>query len=111
MSTDGETGPRLGETFRKSCIELLDDLGYVEKFSRKYGIDITSDPPGSEHPFARFPFSPSGRTTFEFKSEATVSVESETTKLLEKIQKVNGSHGYRIKGGVLITDVRLSEKL
>src|SRR5712664_365931 len=110
MSTNGETGPRLGETFRKCCIELLDDLGYVEKFSRKHGIDITSDPPGSEHPFSRPPFSPSGRTTFEFKSDATVNVENETTILLDKIQKVNGKHAYGIKGGVLVTDVRLSER-
>jgi hypothetical protein len=92
-------------------VELLDDLGYVEKFSRKYGIDIASDPPGSEHPFIRFPFSPNGRTAFEFTSEANVSVENETSTLLDKIGKVNSKHGFGIKGGVLITDVRLSEKL
>jgi hypothetical protein len=112
MSRDGEVSPRLGEFFRASVIELVEELGYTERLPRSDGIDLISDPPASRYPLLRFPFSPSGRTAFEFTSEARVRVEQEGSLLRRKIREVNHHPRARysgVRGGVLITDMRLPE--
>src|SRR5713226_738414 len=114
MPVDGERAPRLGEFFRKSCIDLLGELGYDEKLSRKFGLDLISDPPKNDYSFSRFPFSPNGRTAFEFTAEVAVNVEREVGTLLDKINSVNtsGTTNYSgVKGGVLITDVAVRDEL
>src|SRR5260370_11182142 len=113
MSLDGEKGPRIGECSRKSWVELVQEVGYDEQICRKFGLDLISDPPSPSVHLKRFPLSPQGRTAFEFTAEVGVNVSDEVRSLLKKIKKVNSMKASYsgIKGGVLITDVPISENL
>jgi hypothetical protein len=111
MSRDGETSPRLGEKFRLRACILLKNLGYAERVDRRLGIDFGADPPARRRNLLRPPFSPVGKTAFEFKSGVRVPLLVEVSKLGEKIERLNTSSNPEfasIAGGVIITDSKAS---
>jgi len=107
MPRDGETAPRLGESFHKRARTLLTALGYIEKLDRRFGIDLVADPPSTRAALLEPSFSPHGRTAFEFKSGVRVEVPAEAVKLREKIDNLNtnvNSQCSDVAGGVIVID-------
>lgn len=113
MTADGERAPRIGEQFRNSVISLLKELGYQEDFSGHYGIDFAAKPPDDHAPFRRPPFSPTGRTGFEFTAEASPNIQNEAELLTTKIEEYNSlqSQEDAIEGGLLIVDAKVRNSL
>jgi hypothetical protein len=112
MPTDGETAPRLGEEFRVRACTLAKSLGYTERISRRFGIDLGADPPSKKKSLARPLFSPNGRTAFDFKSGIRVQIQSEAVKLRQKIDQLNRSNNpdfSSIIGGVIVTDNKVGD--
>jgi len=114
FGSNGERGRRLGDIFHNKNVKLITSLEYKELLSSQMNIDFIRDPPKGwpATKFVRPKFSPKGRTIFEFSHGLNINLQEETQKLHNKLEQMNneGPSNLRgIVGGVLTTDIKVSE--